>query len=271
MAGVPLALSSNVAPANATNQMITWSVSGGDVPGASVSGIVLNVPTAGSVIVRATIRNGADRDMDYVQDFSISVTSVHIPVSNIAGIPTSMTAGTPIALSGTVAPSNATNHLISWSIQHDGGANASVSGNILSAAAAGTVVVRATITNGASDNTNYVQDFSIEVAPAHIPVASITGAPTEVVAGNPVTLMVAVSPANATNQIIAWSVLNPDPTGATLSGNVLNTANAGTVTIRATIVNGAGVSTNYTQDFVIVVTEAQTTPTDETGQPSPSP
>jgi len=251
--------------------MITWSVSGGDVPGASVSGSVLTAPAAGTVTVRATIRNGVAEGTDYVQDFTISVMSSHVPVANIAGIPTSMTAGTPIALSGAVAPSNATNQFISWSVQSPGATNASVSGSILSATAEGTVVVRATIANGASDNTNYVQDFSIEVAPAHIPVASISGVPTEAVAGSPVTLMVSVSPANATHQIISWSVLNPDPTGAFFNGNVLSTSAAGTVTIRATIVNGASATTNYTQDFVIAVSEAQTSPPDETGPPPPSP
>ncbi len=89
-----------------------------------------------------------------------------VAVTNIFGVPSTAIAGTPLTLTGTVAPANATNQSIVWSIQNAGTTGAAISGNTLSVAAAGTVVVRATITNGASKTADYTQDFSITVATA---------------------------------------------------------------------------------------------------------
>ena len=132
----------------------------------------------------------------------------------------------------------------------------------LNTTAAGTVTVRATITNGASATTNYTQDFTITVSAAavtHIPVTSINGVPTTATAGTPRTLTGTVSPANATNRTIVWSVQSAGTTGATISGNTLTTTAAGTVTVRATITNGRTATTNYTQDFTITVSAAAVT------------
>ena len=54
-------------------------------------------------------------------------------------------------------------------------------------------------------------------------------------------------------RIIVWSVQNAGTTGATISGSTLNTTAAGTVTVMATVVNGASESSDYTQDFTITV------------------
>jgi formylglycine-generating enzyme required for sulfatase activity len=90
-----------------------------------------------------------------------------VPVSNITGVATSGTAGTNLTLSGTVAPTNATNQAITWSVKTAGGTGASISGgNSLSTTAAGTVTVTATIANGAAVGTDYTQDFSINLFPS---------------------------------------------------------------------------------------------------------
>jgi len=94
-----------------------------------------------------------------------------------------------------------------------------------------------------------------------VAVTSITGVPTAATAGTPLTLTGTVTPTNATNQTIVWSVANAGSTGASISGNTLNTTAAGAAQVRATITNGATASTNYTQDFTITVSPAGTTPT----------
>jgi hypothetical protein len=132
----------------------------------------------------------------------------------------------------------------------------------------GTVTVRATITNGVTATTNYTQDFIIEIdydnlgnsdnpdnpgTTGFVPVTSITGVPTGGAPGTPLTLTGTVNPSNATNRTIVWSVANAGTTGATVSGTTLNTTAAGTVTVRATITNGATATTNYTQNFTITI------------------
>ncbi|MCL2073309.1 MAG: leucine-rich repeat protein [Marinilabiliaceae bacterium] len=116
---------------------------------------------------------------------SLTVGPPCIPVTSITGVPSSTNAGTPLTLSGTVNPSNATNKTINWSVQNAGGTGASISGNTLYTTSAGTVTVRATITNG-NCTSNYTQDFSIAVSAAPIPIITINTHPepiTEVTEG----------------------------------------------------------------------------------------
>ena len=90
-------------------------------------------------------------------------TPTFVAVSNITGCPSTGTAGTPLTLTGTVNPAGATNKTITWSVQSAGGTGASISGNTLHTATAGTVKVRATITNGLTATTSYTQDFDIVI------------------------------------------------------------------------------------------------------------
>jgi hypothetical protein len=176
-----------------------------------------------------------------------------IPVTDITGAPATATAGTVLTLTGTVVPGNASNQTIVWSVQNAGTTGATISGNTLNTTTAGTVTVRASITNGTAQGTNYTKDFSITVNAAFVPVTNITSVPATATAGTPLTLTGTVVPGNATNQTIVWSVQNAGTTGATITGNTLNTTAAGTVTVRASITNGTAAGTHYTQDFDIEV------------------
>jgi len=255
--GTPLTLTGTVDPSDATNQTIVWSVSSADdgTTGASVdpSG-VLRVTAAGSrtVTVTATITDGSAPSSNYNQDFNLTV---FVPVTNITGVPTTVVLGTGLTLSGTVDPSNADNQTIVWSVSpfDAGTTGANVSSGVLSVSSAGTVTVRATITNGSSPSSDYTQDFNLSV---FVPVTSISGVPGTVILGTPLTLTSTVNPTDATNQTIVWSVVSANGTGATITPpNTLSitSAGTGTVTIRATISNGLAPSSNYTQDFTLIV------------------
>jgi hypothetical protein len=87
-----------------------------------------------------------------------------------------------------------------------------------------------------------------------VPVDSITNAATTATVGTPLTLTATVEPSDAINQTIVWSVIDAGTTGASLTENTLNTTFSGTVILRATIVDGTTIGTDYTQDFAIVVT-----------------
>lgn len=100
-------------------------------------------------------------------------------------------------------------------------------------------------------------DIIIDISNSFVAVTGITGATSEATAGTAKTLSAAVQPAGATNKTIAWSVKSAGGTGAVISSGKLTAAKAGTVTVTATIVNGAGESSNYTQDFTITVTAAE--------------
>jgi hypothetical protein len=162
-----------------------------------------------------------------------------VPVTSITAIPTTGTVGTGLTLTGTVNPSNATNRNITWSIVTAGSTGATITGgNTLRATSAGTVTVRATINNGLAQGSNYTRTATITFSGAFVPVTGIINVPSLGTVGTPHTLTGTVTPENATNKTIVWTIENAGSTGATISGNQLRATSAGGVVIRATIRNG---------------------------------
>ena len=178
--------------------------------------------------------------------------TVFVPVTDITGVPTATSSGTPLALTGTVVPADATNRTIAWSVQNAGTTGATITGSTLNTTGTGTVTVRATIADGIALGTPFTRDFAIAVNP--VPVTDITGVPTSATAGMPLALTGTVVPAHATNRTIVWSVQNAGTTVAAITGNTFNTTGAGTVTVRATIADGIALGTPFTMDFPITVT-----------------
>ena len=87
-----------------------------------------------------------------------------VAVSGITGVAPSATAGTPLALSGTVNPNNATHKTIVWSVASTGATGATITGATFPATSAGAATVRATIANGKAAGEDYTQDFTITVS-----------------------------------------------------------------------------------------------------------
>jgi endo-1,4-beta-xylanase len=255
-AGAPLTLTGTVAPADASAQTIVWTVKTAGTTGASITGNTFTATAAGTADVTATITNGLTAASDFTKDFTINV-APFVPVTNITGVPTGATAGTPLALTGTVAPADAVNKTIVWSVTSAGGTGAAINGTTFTATAAGTAAIRATIINGQSltPASDYTKDFYIDVsAPgAFIPVSNITGVPAATTEGVSLTLSGTVVPNNASNKNIVWSVIDQEGTGAAIGGTTFTAPNTGTAIVRATITNGWALGTDYTQDFPIVV------------------
>jgi len=244
---------------NTTNS----NTGGTAISGATSASFMPPTATVGTlyyyVVVTNTIPDNGDGGIktatatSNVATVEITVTPAFVPVTNIMDVPTTATVGTPLTLTGTVVPSNATNQTIVWSVQDAGTTGASISGSTFNTTSAGSVTVRATIVNGLTETTNYTQDFPITVNQPFVPVTNITGVPTTATVGTPLTLTDTVVPSNATNQTIVWSVQDAGTTGASISGSTLSTTSSGTVTVRATITNGLTTTTNYTQNFTITV------------------
>jgi hypothetical protein len=88
-----------------------------------------------------------------------------VPVTDITGVPITGKVEIAVDLSGAiVAPPNATNQTIRWSIKPDGEMGAAiVDGPGLTAAAGGIVTITATISNGLTPTTDYSKDFTITI------------------------------------------------------------------------------------------------------------
>jgi hypothetical protein len=98
-----------------------------------------------------------------------------------------------------------------------------------------------------------LNEVDCDEEPEFIPVINIVDVPTAADIGIGLTLAGTVVPANATHQTIVWSVKTDGGTGSTITGEVLTATHAGTVTVMATIAEGAAIGIDYTQDFEIVV------------------
>ena len=85
-----------------------------------------------------------------------------VPVTDISILSALVIPGTPLTLTGTVAPTNATNQEIVWSIKNAGGTGATITeGNKLNATGYGQITVTATIADGVAQGTDYTKDFEI--------------------------------------------------------------------------------------------------------------
>ena len=260
--GVPLTLSGQVVPGDATYQTFTWSIKNAGTTGATLSnGNTLNTTATGVVTVTAIIENGIEIGVNFTKDFIIAVNAADfISVTNIINVPTSTTVTIPLTLTGTVVPDNATNKTIVWSITDAGTTGATLSsGNVLNTTAIGTVIVKATITNGTGIGVDFAKEFIIAVNPAgFIPVIDIINVPKFTTVGVPLTLTGTVVPDNATYQTIVWSMKNAGGTGAVISTTgedyiLTPTEISGKVVVTATIENGAGIGIPFTKDFTIAI------------------
>ena len=101
-----------------------------------------------------------------IAGLGVKYNETFVAVTGITGVAIEMTAGETITLSGTVAPENATNKDIVWSVKDAGTTGATIADGKLTATSAGMVVVTATIENGLTATTPYTQDFTITVKAA---------------------------------------------------------------------------------------------------------
>jgi M6 family metalloprotease-like protein len=189
--------------------------------GTNTKYVISNVSTAGETI-----------------SFDVKISLDFVPVADILNVQSEGEVGKPVILGGTVHPADATNNDIIWSIKDAGGAGAAISGNILSATGAGTVVVTATVIGGLAPGTDFVKDYTVIISGPFVSVTDIIDVPSEATVGVPLILGGTVMPVNATNKHITWSVKDAGFTGAVIENGAMGTAAAGTVVVTATVKDG---------------------------------
>jgi|GEM_PF-2020127 len=96
----------------------------------------------------------------------LSSSPAYVPVTDITGLPTNAIIESPLTLTGTVEPINASYQNIKWDVVNAGTTGASISGNILTTSAAGTATVSATIE---------VEFATVSIGYSHTVAISTTG------------------------------------------------------------------------------------------------
>ena len=245
--GNNIKLSAIIAPSDATDKSVTWSSSNTEYATVDEYGFV-TAKEAGigkTVIITATANDGSG--VTGTCTLTIVGATDNTPVKEIAINAPSSTVkpGNKVALSATVAPSDATDKNVTWSSSNSAYATVDANG-VVTANAAGagkSVVITATANDGSGVSGTYT--LYIET----IPVTGITikGSATSVTVGNKVNLSATVAPGNATNSGITWSSSNT--AYATVDANgVVTTKAAGagkSVVITATANDGSGVKSTF--------------------------
>lgn len=134
-------LNATIAPANATNQNVTWTSSNTAVATVNASGLVSAVSAGTTTITVKTV--------DGNKTATSAITVASIPVSSVSVSPTtaSLYAGNTQQLSATIAPANATNKSVTWSSSNTVVATVNSSG-LVTAVSAGTANITATTQDG---------------------------------------------------------------------------------------------------------------------------
>lgn len=154
-------LSATLAPANATNQNVTWTSSNTAVATVNASGLVSAVSAGTTTITVKTV--------DGNKTATSAITVAAIPVASVSVSPTtaSLYAGNTQQLSATIAPANATNKTVTWSSSNTGVATVNSSG-LVTAVSAGTANITVTTQDGSktaiaaitvNPNTNFTVYF----------------------------------------------------------------------------------------------------------------
>jgi len=223
-------LTATVAPANATNKNVVWSVQGtGSAVTVSPDGLVTAV-SEGTAVVRAA----SAADAGKYAECTITVTPAVVPVTGISLNKTAagLEVGKTEQLTATVVPANATYKNVVWTVQGTGSAVTVSPSGLLSAVSEGTAVVRAT---SAADASKYAE-CTITVTPAVVPVTGIslnkTAAGLEV--GKTEQLTATVVPANATNKNVIWTVQGTGSAVTVSPSGLVTAVSEGSAVIRAT-------------------------------------
>jgi uncharacterized protein YjdB len=154
-----IAASEIVAATGATNKLSSTNAFSDNMPAISLS-----VGGNNHLYITVVAQNGTSKLY-----YDVTVTRQAAPfvaVTGISGVPAVATVGQNLTLTGTVAPTNATNQAIAWSVKNAGATGATISGNAFKATAAGTAIITATVVNGLTETSDYTQDFTITVSPS---------------------------------------------------------------------------------------------------------
>ncbi|MEC0227538.1 Ig-like domain-containing protein [Paenibacillus alba] len=249
-----------ISPTNATNKNVVWSITDANGNPTSLAtidnqGLITGV-AEGTVLVTAT--SVSDPAVKFSE--TVSVQKVLTSSIVIGSQKTTMVEGETLSFQATTYPVHATDSSKTWSVVNGTGTGTiSTTGATatLTALTAGTVTVVATANDGSGVTDRKV--ISITPLIVNIPVTSITVSAVtyHVYVNNTLQLNALVTPTNATNSAVVWSVTNGTGTASVSDSGVLTGLTEGTVTVTATAADGSNVVGSKT---ITIISVPQVTP-----------
>ncbi len=221
-AGESETLTATIAPTDASNKNLTWSVvSAGivEIQGSGTS-VTLVGKKAGTTTVRATAASGVYKECE-VTVKGVPVTAMELDKDSLT-----LTAGTSATLKPIFAPENATNKKVTWTSSAPN--IATVKGGVVTGRAEGEATITATSVDG-----GFTQTCEVLVEPAVVTDITLSQTSLTLAVNEKSALTATVNPLGYVSQEVSWS--SSDATIASVDENGNITAlKGGPATITAT-------------------------------------
>lgn len=245
--GSTMQMNAIVAPDNATNNKVIWSVANGTGSASISSTGLLTAVKVGTVTVKATARDGSEKSGTKL------ITITELKAGTIATAST-ITAGAvnptiTVTLTNDTFTSKVTN-ISNWSsvmgttgltvnsIIKDSDQQVTI--KMTGTSKTGTIKLSANagaLTKGLSSNTLSIEGASVLVTNIMV---TTPGNATTVDRGKTLQMAAAILPTTATNKNVTWSVMAGTGTATIDSSGLLVPTTAGTITVKATAQDGSG-------------------------------
>ncbi len=149
--GDTMQMTADITPANATNKTVTWSVENGSGSATITTGGALTATGVGTVTVKATANDGSS--VVGTQEITITAATVAVTGITVTASAISVNNGSTLQMTANVAPDDASDKSVTWSVTNGtGAATITTSGGLLTATGPGSVTVKATSNSDSSIN-----------------------------------------------------------------------------------------------------------------------
>ena len=235
-----LQMVATITPANATNQAVTWSiVAVTGTANINATGLVTAI-TNGTVWAKAiSVSNNTVKDSMLITISNQIVSVTGLIVSTQGSVPATITtnAGT-LQMVATITPANATNSAVTWSIVPvTGTATISASG-LVTAITNGTVWAKAVSVSNTAIKDSMLLTISNQIVPVTGLVVSTQGAVAATITtlGGNLQMVATITPVNATNQSVTWSIVSVTGAATISTTGLITAVSNGTVWAKAVAV-----------------------------------
>ena len=219
-------LTAVVSPSNATNKNVRWVSSNAAV--ASVEGGKVTALKVGSATITVTTEDGGKTANCQV---SVNPKIVNVESVSLDRTELTLTEGESTTLTAVVFPSNATDRNVRWS-SSDATVASVVNGKVTALKAGSTIVTVTTEDGGRTASCR----VTVKSKVVNVESVSLNKSSVAIIAGESVTLVVTVSPSNATNKNVSWH--SSDESVATVSNGRVTALKAGSAVITVTAEDG---------------------------------
>ena len=234
--GDTLTLVPTISPSNATNKTVTWSSSDNSV--ATVNNGVVHGIKAGTATITAKTSNGK------VSTCSVTVKNVEASGVSLNVTSNTIYVGSTLTLVATISPGNVTEKTITWSSSNT--SIATVSNGTVKGIKAGSATITAKTSNGKTATCNVTVK---DVEPTGVTLNNVSKM---VKIGETFQLTATISPSNAKDKSVTWSVNNSSI--ATVNNGLVKGVSIGTAIVTVKTSNG-----KTAKATIVVLTKNPTT------------